>query len=903
MATKPSKFLDWVTDGSVSKIYEPPTPLKNSGWVAGEAPPFDYMNWLFYMADQWIKYFEEIVNYDATTLNLDQTTRLIEGGFFSWNLATGTLTWDAAMQIAIPSLPDANNNIAAGSIVLTDGQVAYVAANIPFTTTATTTNGSAVLTAVDYINGIVPGQTVYGTGIPGSTTVLSVNVANSTVTLSANATASGSLVNITFSGVGALTVIAATASTLAPTPNMIILARRSGTVVYLGVNSGQMVLRDGESKRLLRNGFAGVTDIVAGEDLTARTLVYISNASDTGGRTAGRVYKLDPGVTNGAVRSGYFGYVMTDVLSGATAKIVTGGVLPGFSGLSPGVQYYGNPSTPGAYTATRPTLATQYTVPVGLAITSTSMLIESQGQYFSFTDNSVTTPKIADLAVTPSKLLNDFGQVGRNTVVSDWVGNTTLYKPFNLSTSNINAICWSPSLKIFVAVAGFNVIGKAYWSSNGIDWNQVSSAAAGNQIDVCWSPTLNLFCSVGVSSVQTSPDGLTWTSRTAAAAINWAKVCWSAELNLFVAVASSGTTNRVMTSPDGTTWTSRTTPNVAYRSVCWSPTLSLFVAGGASAIMTSPDGITWTARTTPLTGNALGVVWADSLGLFVMVTNGGTNRIATSPDGITWTARVSADDSMSWTDIEWSRELNLLVTTGGGTGGSYRIGYSKDGINWFHKVELYDPSVYGTGGMNDICWSAELGIFCGVYSGYGAVEQYSTQFAFFTSYRGVTNIAPIYRNLLQASGSHTAAKVTGTYAIPAGDPLAVSGTGTLYPIPLIYIDLMDFQPVNGIASMMRLSGQTISNSVSPAMSFTFGLYPVTVAAGAAGLATLTLGTVVTGSTFAATPGGAVAASKGQSADFAVPAAGFYCLGVIPSGTMPASSHVHVNAQLMVRTTA
>ncbi|MEK7514563.1 MAG: hypothetical protein AAB587_01965, partial [Patescibacteria group bacterium] len=92
--------------------------------------------------------------------------------------------------------------------------------------------------------------------------------------------------------------------------------------------------------------------------------------------------------------------------------------------------------------------------------------------------------------------------------------------------------------------------------------------------------------------VMTSPDGITWTLRTSAADNDWRSVVWSPGLSLFVAVATSGTGNRVMTSPDGITWTLRTSAaDIEWHSVAWSPGLSLFVVvantGTGNRVMTS----------------------------------------------------------------------------------------------------------------------------------------------------------------------------------------------------------------------------------------------------------------------------------------------------------------------------
>lgn len=53
--SKPGTFLNW-TDGSGSKVVQPPSSQQASGWTAGEPPPFQYMNWLFWLTDQWIQW-------------------------------------------------------------------------------------------------------------------------------------------------------------------------------------------------------------------------------------------------------------------------------------------------------------------------------------------------------------------------------------------------------------------------------------------------------------------------------------------------------------------------------------------------------------------------------------------------------------------------------------------------------------------------------------------------------------------------------------------------------------------------------------------------------------------------------------------------------------------------------
>jgi hypothetical protein len=122
----------------------------------------------------------------------------------------------------------------------------------------------------------------------------------------------------------------------------------------------------------------------------------------------------------------------------------------------------------------------------------------------------------------------------------------------------------------------------------------------------------------------------------------WNSMCWSPSLNLFVAVSSTGTGNRVMTSTDGTNWTLRTSASDNnWNSVCWSAKLYLFVAvassGTGNRVMTSSDGISWTNQTSVADNNWTSVCWSAPLLLLVAVASSGTgNRVMTSVDGINW---------------------------------------------------------------------------------------------------------------------------------------------------------------------------------------------------------------------------------------------------------------------------
>lgn len=163
-------------------------------------------------------------------------------------------------------------------------------------------------------------------------------------------------------------------------------------------------------------------------------------------------------------------------------------------------------------------------------------------------------------------------------------------------------------------------------------------------------------------------------------------------------------------------------------------------------------------------------------------------------------------------------------------------------------------------------------------------------------------LSAFYRTLLDSSGSHTAAKVAGTYGLAQGDPLAVTGTGILYPLNVIYLDAADYPVIGALAAKLRVRGIIEANDVAPTGNFTVGLHAVTRpgTSGGAGLCIYTMAAAIAGSTATQNTPAADSQSIITSADFAVPATGFYVLGIVTTGTIATSAHVHVSAQLQMR---
>lgn len=112
-----------------------------------------------------------------------------------------------------------------------------------------------------------------------------------------------------------------------------------------------------------------------------------------------------------------------------------------------------------------------------------------------------------------------------------------------------------------------------------------------------------------------------------------------------------------------------------------------------------------------------------------------------------------------------------------------------------------------------------------------------------------------------------------------------------------YLDSTDYT-VSGLTPKLRVRGTVLTNGTAPAMTFTFGLYPIT-SSGAATTLTITAGTVVTGSTAAVASPSANAATTAVGSDFTFPSAGAYALAVAASAAMAgnASAAIHVRLEM------
>lgn len=353
----------------------------------------------------------------------------------------------------------------------------------------------------------------------------------------------------------------------------------------------------------------------------------------------------------------------TAISSGAVYRVTVGSINYDFT--------FGNGAALGA-TLLRSTAATGAAPATG-TLTLQSGTGPASITYTASTFGLISGNTVQSVAWAPS--LNLFA-----AVCSTGTGNRVLTSPDGINwTPRQSAadntwvsIVWAPEISLFVAVSNTGTLNRVMTSPDGITWTIRTTPVDNSWSSITWSGSL--FVAVAITGtgnrVMTSPDGINWTARATPADLSWTAVTWAGgSTNLFVAVAATGQANRVMTSPDGINWTLRTNSqsaagaDLALRTVTWSPSLNLFVAGADGGVVsTSPDGINWTTRLMPIAWNVTNVIWVGgTLNMFFSISSNGTlNRVQTSPDGINWTARTTFADNV-WASLAFSPSLNRIV--------------------------------------------------------------------------------------------------------------------------------------------------------------------------------------------------------------------------------------------------
>jgi len=272
----------------------------------------------------------------------------------------------------------------------------------------------------------------------------------------------------------------------------------------------------------------------------------------------------------------------------------------------------------------------------------------------------------------------------------------------DIPNSSWRSICWSPDLKIFVAVGSNSVgVNQIINSYDGINWNLAKSVPNSSLTltSVIWINGRFIACALnGTASTDRiiiSDDGLTWYNTSTLSVSNtWKSLAYSYELNRIVCCADTGASGRIIYSNNGgVTWALGTgyVNTASYSSVAYSPNNKLFVVVATSAsipqnfIYTSPDGITWTTSTITTAYQFESICWASyPINKFVIVcsTSSGSQRVLYSSDGFTWTFSTSSPTIPlnTWKYVTYNNYLNTLIAVS--SDGTNRVMTSTDANTW-----------------------------------------------------------------------------------------------------------------------------------------------------------------------------------------------------------------------------
>ena len=214
-----------------------------------------------------------------------------------------------------------------------------------------------------------------------------------------------------------------------------------------------------------------------------------------------------------------------------------------------------------------------------------------------------------------------------------WSDSTFTHSPASQATAHAwQDVCWSPELGIFVAV-GMSRTGHpsnlqaAYIasSSDGINWQPLYLGYTIELRAVCWSPQLRIFVAVGNSVILYSINGITWINP--GLNVNYLyrryhDICWSPELGIFV-VCDETQNSPLNYSRNGIKWLSANIPTslIYIYPICivWSPQLGIFfVTCNDNFQLISKDGINWEAiAISSMVGSPVNwFSWSPELGIF-----------------------------------------------------------------------------------------------------------------------------------------------------------------------------------------------------------------------------------------------------------------------------------------------
>lgn len=215
--------------------------------------------------------------------------------------------------------------------------------------------------------------------------------------------------------------------------------------------------------------------------------------------------------------------------------------------------------------------------------------------------------------------------------------------------------------------------------------------------------TSGQFILTNTDELFTSPDGVTWTSRTVPAG-TWGRAARVLGTRILVlSMFGLDDPDQAISSTDGgVTWSAVTLPaNETYEWAAVAEGNGVLVIVGdpdnTEPMASSTNATSWTARTATAQIYR-GVLWADSLSMFIAYAQEGASGIVeTSANGTSWTNRSAGATDHYWgTQMAWSGSKALVVGKDL-TNDETRVLYSTNGTTW----SILDPGLTEMAGTWD----------------------------------------------------------------------------------------------------------------------------------------------------------------------------------------------------------
>lgn len=160
-----------------------------------------------------------------------------------------------------------------------------------------------------------------------------------------------------------------------------------------------------------------------------------------------------------------------------------------------------------------------------------------------------------------------------------------------------------------------------------------------------------------------------------------------------------------------------------------------------------------------------------------------------------------------------------------------------------------------------------------------------------------------FKKQLHSGSTRLDAATAGTYLLGSGTGGAgIAASNAAAGLAVFYLNPVDYEEssVNKRTVKLIVQGTCLINAVAPTVNYTIGLYPVSAAGGAENVVSITLGTVVSGSTCAFNAEAKETLTQVSSTAFVCPSAGMYALAVVVSGAVAAKSSAALRGTLQLQ---